>query len=111
MERLTRYDKDGRVQIKVFNGSIGGSYEYPLINSSVTRRAIDRLAELEDKLESGELLELPTIISFPDTLPFMGKTIIYQVVWLSDLLGVRHANYATKEAAEARLRELQEQKK
>lgn len=53
--RLTRYDKDGRIQIRQFNGTIGGTFENPFMGSSVTRKAIEYLAELEDKIESGEL--------------------------------------------------------
>lgn len=66
------------------------------------------IAELEDKIESGQLVELPTIISFPDTHPFLGKITTYQVVWLDELLGIRHENYTFQEQAEARLKELQE---
>lgn len=60
--RLTRYDKDGRIQIRVFNGSIGGTWENPFIGSGITRKAIDRLAELEDKIDSGELIPFDTVV-------------------------------------------------
>lgn len=71
-------------------------------------KIIRRLADLEDKLENGQLLELPTIISFPDTHPSLGKITAYQVIWLSELLGIRHEKYTTREQAEARLKELKE---
>lgn len=58
----------------------------------------------------GKIVELPTIIFFPDMHPILGKIITYQVVWLSELLGIRTEKYAAKEQAEARLKELQEGK-
>lgn len=72
-----------------------------------TDEMIKRLAELEDKIENGQLVELPAIISFYDTHPILGKITTHQVVWLSELLGIRHEKYTTREQAEARLKELQ----
>ena len=68
----------------------------------------NHLAELEDKIESRQLIELPTIISFSDTHPYLGKITIYQVIWLDELLGIRHENYIAKEKANVKLKELKE---
>ena len=60
----------------------------------------------EQAERKGDIIELPTIISFPDMHPFLGKITTYQVIWLSKLLGIRHEKYTTPEQAERRLAEL-----
>lgn len=45
-ERLTKRDKDGKINVT-------------LMNAYYIMQAYDRLAELEDKIESGTLLEFP----------------------------------------------------
>ncbi len=104
MERLT--DKNWKEIEK--HCCAKGLYFSNHFTEEQTDKMVKRLAELEDKLESNQLVELPTIISFPDTHPIFGKIRAYQVIWLSELLGIRHEKYTTQEAAEARLKELQE---
>lgn len=123
MERLTKRDKDGkpfipnkdyRTDIKI-NGYDDGFMDI-----------LKRLAELEDKLESGQLVELPCKIY--DTVwvvfsPSYGEYEIHEAKAVGFEIGVngiriitnfccyecyRICNYTTKEAAEARLKELQE---
>lgn len=64
MERLTKYDKDGTAIAPEFadetyimqddNDRFTGYINSPIV---------DRLAELEDKIEDGTLVELPCIVS------------------------------------------------
>lgn len=45
-ERLTKRDKDGKINV-------------PLMNAYYIMQAYDRLAELEDKIESGKMIDCP----------------------------------------------------
>lgn len=100
-ERLTAHSAKG---LKLKKGK---KFVELLSDKNLTLLALNRLAELEDKIESGKMIELPTIITFPDMHPILGKITTYQVIWLSKLLGIRHEKYANKSQAEARLKELQ----
>lgn len=48
-ERLTKRDKDGKINV-------------PLMNAYYIMQAYDRLADLEDKIESGDILTLDTLV-------------------------------------------------
>ncbi len=120
MERLTKRDNNGNSYFrnKCFDDGI---LDYGMI--------IDRLAELEDKLESGELLELPCKVG--DTVYVVYKDEWEYSIYVATAIGFyideehgieiitdfqcypcdRIGNFTTKEAAEARLKELQEQKR
>ncbi len=60
-ERLTEQGQDGKTYIRIFDGTIGSALSLPLAGNKAARVAIDRLAELEDKIESGKMIESPKI--------------------------------------------------
>lgn len=89
-ERLTKRDKDGKINV-------------PLMNAYYIMQAYDRLAELEDKIESGKIIELPRIR--PSSGGYKGK---YVVEYVSKQDGGIDIDIdLTLEEAEARLKELQ----
>ena len=57
MERLTKRFEDGRAYI--YSGVTVNTKDIPKVQAKAQQKAINRLAELEDKLESGQLVELP----------------------------------------------------
>ncbi len=131
MERLT--PKDWKEQYKPYHEN-GGYFHEEFMNSQ-TDDMILRLAELEDKLESGELVELPCKVGdtvyfvysrdqrmpFPIVVQKMGLKIIDGelkiFVYDENEMGGRYGDFRNwyigkdKATAEARLKELQEQKK
>ena len=86
-----------------------------------TTKALKHLAELEDKIEQGTLIELPckvgTIVYYVASLhitKFFNRTIIYDIVespFTLEMLDAYGNNwFLTREEAEARLKELKELK-
>lgn len=68
---------------------------------------LNRLAELEDKLESGRLVELPCVKTLTDH-----KGVLYRVYFMNYAWGengiIDFYSYHSEKEAEARLKELQE---
>ena len=113
MERLTARTEDGEV---IYSGNvIDKSLDYE-------QTILDRLAELEDKLESGRMLELP----FPEQ-PYAYhivksvskyKKVVWlkrRITWASLIYGIAYRGndglyFQTAAQAEVRLKELKEQK-
>ncbi len=91
-----------------------------------TGRSVDRLAELEDKLESGQLVELPCKVGDLIYIVYLDDDYEYKIAKtecigfnirrgdidiITDLCcydPFRYGKFTTKEAADARLKELQE---
>ncbi len=100
MERFTERDEFGNADIiGVSSCNLGGDLSFEELNRLT--RALNRLAELEDKLESGELVELPRI------LKWFANPKLCQVLFVED----KHiclTETMTEEQAEARLKGLQE---
>lgn len=108
MKRYTYRDKDNPKYVGTIDHSNG--------TKSVNSQCIERLCELEDKIESGLLLELPCKLG--ETIYFIWslwnvgpkRNTIYQVrekkFVLDDLQYLGVWCFSTKEAAEARLAEL-----
>lgn len=60
MERLTKYDKDGTAIAPEFaDETYIMQDDHDRFTGYINSPIVDRLAELEDKLESGRLVELP----------------------------------------------------
>lgn len=77
MRRLTERDEFGNADIiGVDSAELQGNLGFNELNR--VTRALNRLAELEDKLENGQLLELPCIKVFKDR-----KTTKYQVCFIN----------------------------
>ncbi len=106
MERLTQWTKNGASLIL---GEPKTPHEAAEKLQEQFKKACNRLAELEDKLESGELLELPCLRKVKDYVD--GS--LYEFVFLNEYNQVCVSSYYDDELqeAEARLKELQEQKK
>ena len=92
--------------------------EYGTHNCEVIEK-LNRLAELEDKIEQGTLIELPCKVG--DTVYQTDGEIIYEITInriiydteniAFDETAIGKMIFLSKEAAEARLKELQEEKK
>lgn len=67
----------------------------------VTKKALERLSELEDKLEAGKLVELPEAKIDIDPVGGDWYIVYHKVVAKTE------GNFNTREAAEARLKELE----
>ncbi len=100
MKRLTKRFENGRAILKV------KAYDGDAI-AKAREKATQRLAELEDKLESGQLLELPCVREVKDY-----KGIKYQICFIRDntynIGSIDYYETRDKAQAEARLKELQE---
>lgn len=98
--------------------------EHSDIQSFLSGEAVDRLAELEDKIEKGTIIELPckvgdTVYQFDNggevyELMILGITIYknklyYETIGIDfDNTAIGHSIFLTREEAEKRLKELQE---
>ena len=72
-------------------------------------KALDRLAELEDKIEQGTLIELPCIVVGTGAIDAFGKVRVpyYQVLWLDKFGMLKMWKSTDKAEAEKRLKEIQ----
>ena len=70
---------------------------------------LNRLAELEDKMEQGTLIELPCIVVGNGAIDAFGKVRVpyYQVLWLDEFGFMKVWKSTDKAKAEKRLKELQ----
>lgn len=115
-ERLTKRDKDGKINVT-------------LMNAYYIMQAYDRLVELEDKIESGKMIELPCkvgerIYYIDEYIAEFDKVEEYTVekieivkdqirIWFGDNIGYALAEnfgkevFTDKSKAKARLKELQ----
>lgn len=135
-KRLTKKDKyghwytDTKINDRFMWSTDGKVWERDLTHCAFDGEAIDRLAELEDKIENGTLIELPCKVG--DTVyevfkehrpPFIQETKIEKIIIVGEKgLRLRLARnsfyetaisslgktvFLTKAEAEARLKELQ----
>lgn len=134
-KRFTKKDKYGHwyTDTKIndrFMWSINGKiWERDLTHCAFDGEAIDRLAELEDKIENGQLVEIPDITHKFAIVKYLFKKnkplkVLEYYPCSYNLLSKKIANcyencdnlnfcviekdFLTKEAAEAKLKELQE---
>ena len=72
------------------------------------REELQRLSELEDKIENGMLIELPCIIVGNGGIDAFGKVRVpyYQVLWLDKFGMLKKWQTTDKAEAEAKLKEL-----
>lgn len=116
-KRLTKRTVDGKAtRIKSSTSDyVGTIYEEEQI---LNQEIIDRLAELEDKIEEGKLVELPCKIG--DTVYIVGQK--YRAGKYEEFINTGKFRYSdiekfgdtvflTREAAKARLKELEEKGK
>lgn len=94
-ERLTTHSAKGLKFKK------GKKFVELLSDKNLTLSALNHLAELEDKIESGQLVELPRI------LQWFADPKLCQVLYSEDG-HIRLTETITKAQAETRLKELQE---
>ena len=101
-KRLT-FRKYGAVAIEDDFGNTISPYDNTIYN------ALYRLAEIEDKIEQGTLIELPCIIVGNGAIDAFGKNRVpyYQVLWLDEFGIVKVYKTTDKNDAEKRLEELQ----
>lgn len=135
-KRLTKKDKyghwytDTKINDRFMWSTDGKVWERDLTHCAFDGEAIDRLAELEEKIESGRLVELPCKVGdmvyefFKNHRPpFIQETTIEKIVITEKGLRLKLARNAfyetaisnlgktlflTREQAEARLKELQD---
>ena len=101
-KRLTRRNEDGTTWVKCPACEIYDICDFT--HECCCEELQDRLAELEDKIENGTLVELPDMRVIPDNV--RGKLI--QIVWF-DACGEiqwQYFNIKRKAEAEAKLEEL-----
>lgn len=104
-KRLTYRKIDGTIVVIAENNI---SYINPAIIKLADpnlQKAINRLAELEDKLEAGTLVEFPCLIESP-----YEEDVILLYSHTEDKKAIECETFFTREAAEARLKELEEGK-
>ena len=104
MERLTERDEFGNADIiGVDSVELQGNLDFKELNR--VTRALNRLAELEDKLESGHLADTtPYIVEIKSDIPFKYKVI-------KPTIHRRNVEMCgSRESAESLLRKLQEKK-
>lgn len=116
-KRLTKRVNGIAAKIKTSTSDyVGTIYEEEQV---LQQEIIERLAELEDKLEAGTLVELPCKVG--DTVyqtdgirvySSIVKNIVFDTVGVSfDKTAIGKSVFLTREAAEARLKELEEEGK
>ena len=123
-KRLT--NKDWKEQYGIFEDVSGDTCSEDCGQCERNFNALVRLAELEDKIESGYLLELPCKVG--DTVyvlrfgegsqwrveedKIIGIDILQRTIMMHGRYGHAYSEvFTTKEAAETRLKELQEKQK
>ena len=79
------------------------------LTKDAIRENLNRLAELEDKIEQGTLIELPCIIVGNGAIDAFGKVRVpyYQFLWLDEFGFMKVWKSTDKAKAEKRLKELQ----
>ena len=79
------------------------------LTKDAIREKLNRLAELEDKIEQGTLIELPCIIVGNGAIDAFGKVRVpyYQVLWLDEFGFMKVWKSTDKAKAEKRLKEVQ----
>lgn len=108
MERMTKRNKDGTAIAPEFaDKTYIMQDDHDRFTGYINSPIVDRLAEFEDKLESGQLVELPCIKTLTDQ-----KGILYRVYFMNYAWGengiIDFYSYRSEKEAEARLKELQE---
>ena len=130
-KRLTRRNKDGTTWVKC--SDCDNQDKCDITKESCCNYLQDRLAELEDKIENGTLIELPCKVG--DTIyevfkyhkpPFIQQTKVEKIIVTEKGLKLKLARnsfyetsiaslgktlFLTEEAAEAQIKELQEKQK
>ena len=91
-----------------FNDQEALQKAYESLEKEFTRR-IQRLRELQGKIEQGTLIELPCIIVGNGAIDAFGKVRVpyYQVLWLDEFGFMKVWKSTDKAKAEKRLKELQ----
>lgn len=115
--RFTKKDKyghwytDTKINDRFMWSKDGKAWERDLTHCAFDGEAIDRLAELEDKIENGTLVELPKpFIEQQKEEPYAWQ-VFHAKVDIFAAAGKDIFPKENKESAEARLKELQEGKK
>lgn len=90
-----------------YGGGVSYEFNEEALDNSV--KVFNRLAELEDKIEQGTLIELPCIIVGNGAIDAFGKIRVpyYQVLWLDEFGFMKIFKTTDREEAEKRLKELQ----
>lgn len=99
MDRLTKRTADGKARRAKSSTSyfVGAIYEEEKV---LDQEVIDRLAEYEDKLESGQMIELPCKRTAKSTLPK------YEVVFIDKYGKIVVERFVDEPSADRRLAEL-----
>lgn len=109
-ERLTKYNEYNH-NAEVYAYTVGNENVYfdgiDIVdneNSTTAQETIDKLAELEDKIENGTLIEFPRIVP---PIKYNNYS-LWSVEYVNRAYGnISTDFYGTKEDAEERLKELQ----